>query len=141
MNCPRCGSRSRVLDTREKERSARRSRVCVDSGCLHRFSTTEITRTLGLISLWSGVQISLLAPFKGAKAAIFNLAKNAAFRACRATLGPLFNFSGSDRDSVTLLSVRNQLGESIASSVFIRPSFSWSFDGLPLIQLSTGGAK
>ncbi len=41
MNCPRCKTKSQVLETRGPERR----RECLNTDCQHRWTTVEITAT------------------------------------------------------------------------------------------------
>jgi hypothetical protein len=39
--CPLCESRTEVVDTRRQENGVRRSRLCTNRKCMHKFDTVE----------------------------------------------------------------------------------------------------
>ncbi len=41
MQCPKCGAKSRVIDTRYSQRKKKRRRICVNAKCGERFQTLE----------------------------------------------------------------------------------------------------
>jgi len=50
ISCPRCGAKTRVLETRVTATSARRRRGCTASGCTGKVTTVEVIVPEGRVS-------------------------------------------------------------------------------------------